>query len=160
MDILEFAIKMELDGEKYYNEQAAINQDNSLNIIFLTLAKDEKNHAKILTRKSKGLSFELNEPVHTAIKNVFNGKVDFKSEIIQKPHQLDIYRMALEMERKSIELYEKLFSAETNDKSKELFQYLGGQEKNHFAIIEELVLLVNRPNEWVEAAEFGLREKY
>jgi len=31
MNSIEFAINMELDGVKYYTEQAEINKDNSLN---------------------------------------------------------------------------------------------------------------------------------
>ena len=42
MNILEFAINMELDGEKYYNDQAEITKDSYLKNIFLILAKDEK----------------------------------------------------------------------------------------------------------------------
>ena len=48
MNSIEFAINMELDGVKYYTEQAEINKDNSLNTVFLLLAKDEGNHARIL----------------------------------------------------------------------------------------------------------------
>ncbi|WP_363319176.1 ferritin family protein [Desulfosporosinus sp.] len=61
MDILEFAIKMELEGEKYYTEQAKINKDNSLSTVFLLLAKDENIHAKILKNKVNKLSCDLKQ---------------------------------------------------------------------------------------------------
>ncbi len=48
MDILVYAIKMELDGEKYYKEQAKLNRENNLYNVFMDLAKDESDHAKIL----------------------------------------------------------------------------------------------------------------
>jgi len=66
--------------------------------------------------------------------------------------------LALEMEKKSIELYTKLLSEAADDR--ELFAYLIKQEQGHLAIVEEIIKLVNRPNEWVEAAEFGEREEY
>lgn len=158
MDVLKFAVNMELDGEKYYIEQAVINQKNALNTVFLMLAKEERNHAKLLTCKMEGTPYDLNEPVPYKIKSVFKGMVDFKSDIKDIPKQLDVYRLALEKEKESIDLYKKLLSQA--DKERELFEYLIKQEERHFEMMEEIVKLVNRPNEWVEAAEFGIREDY
>lgn len=158
MNILEFAINMELEGEKYYNEQAAINQGNILHTVFFMLAKEEKNHAEILESKSKGSPYELNEPLTSIAKSVFYGMEDFESEIKKIPGQVDVYRMALKMEKQSIDLYKKLLS-EANE-GKELFEYLIKQEEGHFETIEEIIKMVNRPNEWVESAEFGNREEY
>ena len=158
MDIWEFAINMELDGEKYYNEQAAKNQGNGLNAVFLMLAKDERDHANILTGISKGLPFKSSEPVNSVIKNIFNEMADFRSEIKEIPAQLDVYRTALEMEKQSIDLYKKLLYEASHDKV--LFEYLIKQEEAHYEIVEEIVKMVSRPDEWVESAEFGDREEY
>jgi len=161
MNSFEFAINMELDGEKYYIEQAKVNKDNSLNILFTMLAKDEENHAKIFKNKLNELSYELKDNnTLSESKNVFKGIGDFKNEIKKIPNQLDLYRVALDKEKQSIKLYKKFLSEATDDKEKKLFEYLIKQEGDHFAILEELVLLTNRSNEWVETAEFGLREEY
>ncbi|HWQ41417.1 MAG TPA: rubrerythrin, partial [Desulfosporosinus sp.] len=40
------------------------------------------------------------------------------------------------------------------------FEYLIKQEEDHYTIIEQLVSLLSRPEEWVESAEFGVREEY
>lgn len=158
MKTLEFAINLELDGEKYYNEQAAINQGNGLNTVFLILAKEESNHAEILRRKAHGLLDKLPESPHSTIKSVFTGMVDFKMDIKSNPEQVDLYRMALDKEAQSIALYKSLL--DDAGEGKELFEYLIQQEKEHHSIIEEIIKLVNRPNEWVESAEFGIREEY
>ena len=157
MNILDFAINMELDGEKYYNDQAEIINDKYLKNIFLILAKDENSHAKILQDKSNNLSYDLksNETLSEA-KNLFKGIKDFKNEIKQKPDQLDLYRVALEKETESIDLYEKLLSQAEDDKSKKLFEFLIDQEKDHYITLEEIVSQLNKSNDWVEAAEFGI----
>jgi len=59
MNVLEFAINMELDGEKHYNDQAEITIDTSLKTVFLILAKDENSHAEILQKRSDKLSYKL-----------------------------------------------------------------------------------------------------
>jgi len=157
MNILEFAINMELDGEKYYNDQAEIIKDKNLKNIFLILAKDESSHAKILQDKSNNLSYDLksNETLSEAT-NLFKGIKDFKNEIKQKPDQLDLYRVALEKETESIDLYKKLLSQAEDDKSKQLFEFLLKHEKAHYTTLEELVSQLNKSNDWVEAAEFGI----
>ena len=158
MNILEFAINMELEGEKYYKEQAEKNNDNSLKNIFLILAKDENNHAEILQNKSNNLPYELNNnETLSEAKNLFKGIKDFKNEIKQTPDQLDLYRAALEKEKESIQLYEKLLSEANDDKSKDLFKFLINQEKDHYTTLDELVSQLNKCNDWVESAEFGVR---
>jgi len=158
MNVLEFAINMELEGEKYYNKQAENNNDNGLKNIFLMLAKDENDHAKILQNKSNNLPYELNNnETLSEAKNLFKGITDFKNEIKQTPEQLDLYRAALEKEKESINLYEKLLSESNDDKSRNLFNFLINQEKDHYTTLEELVSQLNKCNDWVESAEFGVR---
>lgn len=161
MNSLEFAINMEHDGEKFYRELAEINKDNSLNAVFLLLEKDEAHHAQILENKFKELSYELTDNNTLAqYHSVFKKSGNFKSEFREIPNQLDAYKFALAIERRSIELYEKLLAESRDDSTKNLFEYLIKQEKDHLTVFEGLILLVERPDEWVESAEFGTREDY
>lgn len=161
MKPLEFAIKMELDGEQYYLKQAKINEGNSLKTIFLNLARDERKHANILENKAKELDYELKDSkTLEEYKNVFEDLDDFQVEIKEMPNQLDAYRMALEKEKESIELYEKMLEDAVDEKEEMLFKFLIKEEKEHYRLLNDLVLLVSRPEEWVESAEFGLREDY
>lgn len=161
MNVLEVAIAMEVDLEKYYLKQAKINEGNSLKKIFTMLAKDEREHADILRSKSKELNYEL-KASETLVesKKLFKEMDDFELEIKDLPSQLDSFKMALEMEKKSIDAYEKILSETKDEKAKGLFEFLVKQEKEHYDIIEQLVLHLNRPVDWVEDAEFGIREEY
>ena len=161
MNVLEFALQMELDGEKYYTEQAKINKGNVLNTVFLMLAKDEQIHANFLQNIANKQSYELiqNETLSEA-KNIFSDIEAIKLGIKQIPNQLGVYRLALDNEKASITLYRKYLEEATDEESKKLFEYLIKQEEIHYKIIDHLVLLISRPEEWVESAEFGLREEY
>lgn len=158
MDALKDAIQMELEGEKYYTEQATASRLHNLKVVFGMLAEDERNHAGILNRKLEGQPYELHDGGHFPAKNVFDGMADFEIDIKKIPEQVDLYRLALEKEKQSIELYQKLL-LETTD-TMEMFEYLIKQEHEHYGILEEIIKMVNRPNDWVESAEFGLREEY
>lgn len=161
MNSLEFAIKMEVDGEKYYREQAKNNEDNSLKTVFLKLANDERKHANFLRGEATESLDDLEEnDSFKEYKNIFQGLDNYKNEIKTVPTQLDVYRMALKREEESIELYKDMLE-EANTKDEErLFKLLIKEESNHYRIIEDIVHHLNRAEEWVEDAEFGLREEY
>lgn len=158
MDILVYAIQMELDGEKYYKDQAKLNKGNSLYEVFMSLAEEESDHAHILEDKSKGLSYKKNTSVTVPRQNIFNGLKNFNIDDCMRAQQIEAYKIALEKEKESIELYKKLLSESRG--SEELYKFLISQEEEHYVLIEEIIKIVNRPNEWVEAAEFGRREEY
>lgn len=161
MKDLDYAIKMEKDGEKYYREQAELNKGNSLNSVCLILADEEKKHAQLLVDKKKDKEYSLLESdIVSSSKNIFTDKGDIGPGKEQTMSQLDFYRIASGMEQESIELYKSFSEKATDTKEKELFAYLVRQEKMHLETLEELGRLLSRPNEWVEDAEFGIREDY
>ena len=159
MNTFEFALQMEIDGEKYYSEQAEKNSDNPMGRIFSILAKAEQKHAVLLSSRNQDLqtSANINQSDN---ENVFHSLADFKVDVSTIPNQLDVYRFALELEQKSIDLYTDLLSRADNDRDRSLLQFLIVQEQQHYTLFDELVTLVQRPEDWVEHAEFGRRPEY
>jgi len=158
MNIFDYAIQMEVDGENFYRKQASINENSKLNKVFLSLAEDEKKHAEIIKEKLAGKDFLLEEADIETEKNVFSDAtgLDYERGLT---NQSDLYEKALEMEEKSINLYKKLLDQSVDNK--DIFEFLIKQEEEHYRLLEEISIMVNRPNEWVESAEFGIRvEKY
>lgn len=161
MEVLELALTLELDLGKYYREQAEKNRNNSLQIVFSMLAKEEENHADILMGKAELLALPVEDSgILKEAGKLFRHLKDFESEFTEIPSQLDSYRMALEMEHKSLEFYTSLRDKAEDEKEKRTYEYLIKQEDTHCILLEELVKLTTRPEEWVESAEFGLREDY
>ena len=85
---------------------------------------------------------------------------DYKASDVRDTTQLDVYRFATDIEEKSIVLYKGMLEKADNDKDKELFEFLLKEENQHLILFDELVKMLTRPEEWVESAEFGLREDY
>lgn len=160
MNALEYAIDMEMDGEKYYSEQAKLNQNNSIRIVCLILAKAELNHAQILRNKLDGLIYDLSEAgSYLKMNNIFKDLGDFKSDIKKSPSQLDFYRVALELEKQSIDFYSNQLTSTLDINEKDLFRYLIEQERLHYSLLNEMVTMLRHAEEWVESAEFGLRNE-
>ena len=93
-------------------------------------------------------------------KNVFQEASDFQNAIKETLGQLDIYYLAMDKEKKSIELYKEMLEEAKDEQDKEVFRFLINEEEIHFNLLEELWSHLNRAEEWVESAEFGLREEY
>ncbi len=161
MNSLEFAIRMEVDGEIYYAEQAQLHLGDSLGTVFLMLSRDERIHAETLRKRAAEGTQTLpsNETYRESV-GVFRNIRDFGMETKISPDQLDVYLAALENERRSIELYQEMMAEATDEADRILFGDLIRQEKEHYRILDDLTLLLNRPKEWVESAEFGIREDY
>jgi rubrerythrin len=161
MYTLELALTLEMDLEQYYKEQAELNKENSLNVVFTKLGQEEEKHANILKNNAEKLNYSVEDnDVLKEAKKVFKELANFKSDIKDLPNQLDSYRMALEMEERSLKVYQSLLNHAVDEKAKVTYEYLIMQENIHCSIMEELVKLTSRPEEWVESAEFVLTEDY
>ena len=125
------------------------------------LADDEKAHARILTDKlATGKCQLIDSDTLAQAKNIFSGLGDLHSDVKAYLSQLDFYRLALEKEQQSIDLYSRYSDLAKAPLEKELFDFLVKQEKHHYEVLDELVTLLAHAEEWVENAEFGRRKEY
>lgn len=161
MHSLDYAIRTEVDGVKFYSEQAHRNKGTTLQKIFDLLAEEERQHEVILRHLLSDTFSEIQDNVSLKnTKTIFSNLDNFKDEIRANPHQVEVYRLAREMEQKSIDLYEKMNSEAKNEIEKTVLLYLLNQEMHHYQMMDEFVIRIGRPDEWVESAEFGPREEY
>ncbi|NLN05854.1 MAG: ferritin family protein [Clostridiaceae bacterium] len=160
MDMLDYAINMELEGKEYYEKQAELNKGNMLYVVFTFLANQERIHADILMRRKDNKREVPADNEKLEIKSLFSDLDDFKTEVSVIGKQLDVYRFALEIEEKSIKVYEEMYEKADNEEDKKLLAFLIEQEKAHYEMFNQLETLVRRPEEWIESPEFGLREDY
>lgn len=161
MSSLDFAISIELEGRQYYLEQAKLNQNNELETIFLILADAEQKHANLLLQRQREEELVLKEgSIAPDLNSFFRSLNNFKPDVPRALKQLDVYNYAVEQEKKSIKLYQGMLEQAKDPKDKELFTFLLKEEKEHLYLFEDLVILLTRPEEWVESAEFGIREEY
>lgn len=158
---IDFAIQMEDEGERYYNLQATQYHDTPLGVVFKKLALAENRHAELLRNRASGESYTLfDDPLLSENKNLFAGLQPYHHDFIAQPGQLEVYRYALDLERRSVELYQAMLKEASSPADRQLLNWLVRQEEDHVALFDELETLLNRPVEWVEAAEFGPREEY
>jgi rubrerythrin len=164
MDIFDFALNMELDGEKYYRELAERVKYDDLKKVLIGLAEDEQRHYEIIKSAQKQMKLIEGDPSLSKIQNVFVNKThefnpDNKEFIAKlKDEQFDVYEAALGKEKESVELYKKLKENAKKPEEQNIFEKLMHEEEKHVEVIENILEMLNHVNDWVEAAEFNHRD--
>jgi len=168
LNAFDFALQMELDGERYYREQAQKSSFEDLKIVFEGLADDEQRHYKIVQSiQNQTGNYLKPDPALDTFRTVFasykddlaalNAKVDIKK---LRDEQLDVYRVALAKESESVNLYKKLEEQAEKVEDKKIFENLRSEEEQHQEVLDTIVAMLNNVSDWVEAAEFGNRGRY
>jgi rubrerythrin len=160
MDILEFALQMEKDGEDYYRRAAQRVHDKGLKTILSMLADDEVKHYQTVQK----MKAEKPRPTQTKIlsnaKNIFVRMEEQNEALDFKVGQIDLYKKAQEIERKSEQFYKDNAGKLEDDYQKELFLALAQEEAKHYFLLGNIIEFVSRPLAWVENAEFNHLDEY
>ena len=161
MNILEFAIQMERDGEAFYLEQAALFPTGELGPVARFLAGEERRHAEILQKRMGELPYNLEDTlIPEGIQSVFARAPEEMGNWGSLSTQTGFYQLAAQKEEESLRLYEELRDQRESEEDKALFAYLVRQERQHLELLEQLSEMLRRSDEWVESAEFGIRPEY
>lgn len=160
MDIFEFAMKMEKDGEGYYRELAKKSSTTGLSNIFTMLAKAEVVHYEIFKKMKEHEKVNVTDTkILSQVKNVFETmreEKDTESAITET----ELYRKALEAEKRSREFYLSKAGEVKDADQKEIFHKIADEEKKHYLILQEIVDFVSRPETWLENPEWYHLEEY
>jgi len=159
MNIFEYAMKLEKDGEKYYRELTDKVDSPGIKRILTMLADDEVKHYNIFKNMSKKTEPSMQETdVLKKSRNIFTemqGK-----QVDPGIGQKEMYKKAQDLEKKTQDFYEKKASEVHDAAQKELFLKIADEEKRHYFLLENIINFVSRPETWLEDAEFNHLEGY
>jgi len=161
MDIYQFAINFERENREYYEKCAEKTEDKAIKSVFLELSSEEAKHERIVkelrdNNEIEDLEFDIIPKVNEVFSQIKEGMPDK----VMPTEQVDIYDKALNMEEKSKDFYSEKAEEVEDKKAKEILLRLSKEEKKHEDIIRSIIELVNRPNTWLEDAEWYHLEDY
>ena len=160
MDIFDFALKMEKDGEDFYRKIAAKTKNKGLQVILTMLADEEVKHYQAIE------SMKINEykMAKTSIldqaKNIFAEMKGQEQEFETEKEQIALYEKALEIEKKSQDFYNEKAQQSNLEEQKDLFVNLAKEEAKHYFLLENIIKFVSKPKVWLENAEWYHLEEY
>ena len=160
MDIFDYAMQMEKDGEELYRDLAQKSGDTGIQHIFNMLADDEVKHYRIFEDMKEEKEHEITDTkILTDAKNIFSqlkeeGKFDYELP------QLELYKKAQDLEKKTEDFYREKAEEAEKEYQKEMFLKIAEEEKKHYFLLDNIIEFVSRPQTWLENAEFYHLEEY
>lgn len=155
MNMFEFSIQMEKDAEALYRKMADQAPVEGIKKILLMLAEDEVRHRVALENLQKKLDIEPLQGVAIDIKTIFDEMRRDKNVTNISVDAVEDYRKAVEIEKRGMDFYKEKFAETVDPESKKLFEILMRQEMYHHKTVENLLDMVQKPDWWVESAEFN-----
>ena len=161
MNIFEFAIEKEKYSEHFYRQLAARTTEKQLKAVFNLLADEEARHCRAVEQMKAETTQELSSTdLLSRAKDVFarmrnaNRKFDINAD------QIEIYKKAQDIEKDSREFYSQKANEAEDQRQKAIFTRLADEEKNHYALLENIIEFLSRPQTWLENAEFYHLDEY
>ena len=160
MDIFEYAMRMEKDGEDFYRQIAKKSLNKGLQAISNMLADDEVKHYEIIKMMKTARQSMTETTILNDSKNVFDKMRDTKELHDPNMEPIELYRKAQDIEKESQDFYLEKSTEVKEEYHQEIFLILSEEEKKHFFLLENIINYISRPQEWLENAEFVHLEEY
>jgi rubrerythrin len=159
--IFEFAMQMEKDGEDYYRYMASRCTNPGLKSILELLADDEVKHYRTLEKlKADSIEDIADTEILAGAKNIFAQMERGGSRLELDISEMDMYKKAALIEKKSEDFYREKAREIDNPRAREILLKIADQEKRHRFLLENMMEFIERPQTWVENAEFYHLEDY
>ena len=163
IEILRSAIRMEAEGERFFSAAAKRMKYPRTKDMFISLAKQERRHVRVLEEELKRLEQGGNWVSPSSVKgsadagaSVFKEVERASGPLDPKAGELEVLKFGMEVERKSIDYYRKAGQEVGNSKAKEVFNWLVGEEAGHLAILSAEHDIRSRSGFYYDMPEFSL----
>ena len=161
MDIIEFAMQMELDGKEFYERSAESVSEPALKEILTYLAEEEQRHYEIFKHLSGGNTRrarkELNGKNSTmsTIKNVFVQLMDDDPAHDFGIDARSIWSEALKLEVSAERMYRDEANKEKNSERKNLLNSIADEERSHVYLIDNMLSFLADPQSFVVSQDYS-----
>jgi rubrerythrin len=161
VNIVEYALNMEKDGEACYRDLAAAAGNQGIKEIFEMLADAEAKHYQaFLHLKSNKPPLAYDENLIARAKNIFQQLQLNQASTHVSDDQVEAYKKARDIESESRKFYLQKADELLDPAEKELCLKIAEEEKQHYILLDNLIDFLARPNTWVESAEWTHRDSY
>lgn len=155
MNVYEYAMKVEKEGEAYYREMASSTNNAGLKRIFTMLADEEVKHYNVFKNMMKEEDMDLESlNLLTDTKTIFETLSEERDNVDLDQEQIQFYKDAMAREEDAHNFYEEKASEIEDATEKAIFLQIAEEEIKHKKVLEEIILFLEEPADWVASAEF------
>jgi rubrerythrin len=157
MDPIELAKNIEQEGKRYYEKLAGESPVSALSGIFKLLAQEEQQHYELFNSWQE-ISYPHPSSSGTVSAEAKRAFAALSAQFTLPETAYDYskaYAKALELERKSISLFEDMLGKASSAAYKNILSFLIQEEQKHEHLVEHILDFVNEPKTFLENAEFN-----
>ena len=162
MDFFEKAVELEELVEGYYKDlaQKCITNEGIRNILIM-LAGDHHKHGEILQRmKDNECTGMPDTQTFKEIDQVFN-ELKRKKEVFScEIDHVKLYEEALDVVKKKLKFYTESEQGLDCPDNRSALQNIIKEEQKQVYVLEDIIEMVSRPEQWIESAEFYHFDEY
>jgi rubrerythrin len=143
--IFEEAIRFETDGREFFLNAAEKSRNPFTKTVFQMIAEEERDHIKKIQQFFKSYSVSEKEEIPLGMKeenllqNVFRQAIDqMDQSVIVDADEMKAIRLAIQLEIKGHEFYDRLAKEATDDFEKVFYRYLAQAEDIHFSVLRQM----------------------
>jgi len=156
MNLLELALKMEMEGNAYYKKLASETIVPGLKTIFTNLAMDEQKHYETISKMWEGVTLAMADSnILEGAKNVFQELLKDQQIADSMKKSLDGYQHAMKIEADSVKLYEEMAGKENDPERRNLILQIRDEEQKHYNIMGNLYDFTLEPEYFLAWREFS-----
>ncbi len=160
MNIFEYAMQMEKDGEEYYRQMAGKTTNKGLQAILTMLADEEVKHYKTIVKMQTKEPHMEDATILNDARNIFVQIKEAGESFDFDIQRTELYRKARDIEKNSRDFYTEKANEVKEKYQRELFLKLADEERKHYFLLENIIEFVSKPEYWLENAEFSHLEEY
>lgn len=159
MNAFKVAIKTETDAISFYKEAAEKTNHPVGKKMFLSIMQDEQRHLDDFKCILHGFDIKVRDLVSPMkkMKTVFEENKEALLERIEATtDEMDALKVAMQKEKESFELYERLSKEVQTPKERKLFQRLIEEEKKHYTIFSNTYFFLSNSESWFMWEEYSM----
>ncbi len=160
MNIFEYAMQMEKDGEEYYRQLVRQTDNKGLQTILTMLADEEVKHYNAIETMQTTEPNMAETAILTNARNIFVQIKESDESFDFDIKQTELYRKAQDIEKESRDFYTGKADEVTEEYQRELFLKLADEERKHYFLLDNIIEFVSKPAYWLDNAEFCHLEEY
>jgi len=163
--LIQDAIRLEINGQAFFNEAAAITHNELGKKMFHRLAQEEVKHLEAFSRlfseviqsdewKKQVRSEELKGPSPVIQELALRMKrAEGKSEV-------EALRIGMELEQKAIDFFTGSAGRMSDPKARQIFEKIADEERFHYDLLLAQHDSVTGSGFWLDSSEFAMDGKY
>jgi rubrerythrin len=167
LEAIKYATRMEIQGRSFYEHVAGVTKSEHGKKVFRKLAEDEIGHIQkfseiftsVLGNDEWKAYIEKEEMEKQTVLGELKARVEKRGQE-EKATDLEALRIGLELERNSIDYYNKQARNTENAVLKDLFSRIISEEQFHYDLLQAQYDNITGSGFWFDMAEFRMDGRF